>query len=132
MSSLSFKAYIVLIDSGSDGIIFTEHARIFFSHYALKLRELIDHMCNLGEDDAVAAAVNEHYMPRAAGGEVPSTFTGAVVALADKLDTIASYFRRCVKKSRSSFSFSVSVNDSSSLNEMPQLRSIRMETMPLA
>ncbi|NER69912.1 glycine--tRNA ligase subunit beta [Bacillus velezensis] len=46
----------------------------------------------LGEDDAVAAAVNEHYMPRAAGGEVPSTFTGAVVALADKLDTIASFF----------------------------------------
>ena len=45
----------------------------------------------LGEDEAVAAAVNEHYMPRAAG-EVPSTFTGAVVALADKLDTIASFF----------------------------------------
>lgn len=39
----------------------------------------------LGEDEAVAAAVNEHYMPRSAGGETPSTFTGAVVAMADKL-----------------------------------------------
>ncbi|MEC0252970.1 glycine--tRNA ligase subunit beta [Bacillus halotolerans] len=46
----------------------------------------------LGEHDAVAAAVNEHYMPRSAGGETPSTFTGAVVAMADKLDTIASFF----------------------------------------
>ncbi|MDO7346098.1 glycine--tRNA ligase subunit beta [Bacillus stercoris] len=46
----------------------------------------------LGEDEAVAAAVNEHYMPRSAGGETPFTFTGAVVAMADKLDTIASFF----------------------------------------
>ncbi|MFB4363426.1 glycine--tRNA ligase subunit beta [Bacillus subtilis] len=46
----------------------------------------------LGEDEAVAAAVNEHYMPRSAGGETPSTFIGAVVAMADKLDTIASFF----------------------------------------
>ncbi|KXZ18465.1 glycine--tRNA ligase subunit beta [Bacillus nakamurai] len=47
----------------------------------------------LGEDEAVASAVNEHYMPKSAGGAVPSTFTGAVVALADKLDTIASFFK---------------------------------------
>ncbi|AWM17657.1 glycine--tRNA ligase subunit beta [Bacillus inaquosorum] len=46
----------------------------------------------LGEDEAVATAVNEHYMPRSAGGETPSTFIGAVVAMADKLDTIASFF----------------------------------------
>ncbi|MGE9754689.1 glycine--tRNA ligase subunit beta [Bacillus inaquosorum] len=46
----------------------------------------------LGEDEAVATAVNEHYMPRSAGGETPSTFIGAVVAMVDKLDTIASFF----------------------------------------
>ncbi|MCY9009420.1 glycine--tRNA ligase subunit beta [Bacillus inaquosorum] len=46
----------------------------------------------LGEDEAVATVVNEHYMPRSAGGETPSTFIGAVVAMADKLDTIASFF----------------------------------------
>ncbi|MDZ5721926.1 glycine--tRNA ligase subunit beta [Bacillus sp. SN1] len=46
----------------------------------------------LGEDEAVATAVNEHYMPRSAGGETPSTFIGAVVAMADKLDTITSFF----------------------------------------
>ncbi|MCY8374638.1 glycine--tRNA ligase subunit beta [Bacillus inaquosorum] len=46
----------------------------------------------LGEDEAVATAVNEHYMPRSAGGKTPSTFIGAVVAMADKLDTITSFF----------------------------------------
>ncbi|MCY8561372.1 glycine--tRNA ligase subunit beta [Bacillus sonorensis] len=47
----------------------------------------------LGEDESVARAVNEHYMPRQAGGETPSSVVGAVVALADKLDTVASFFK---------------------------------------
>lgn len=47
----------------------------------------------LGENEEVARAVNEHYMPRQAGGETPSTLVGAVVALADKLDTVASFFK---------------------------------------
>ncbi|UOQ42491.1 glycine--tRNA ligase subunit beta [Halobacillus salinarum] len=42
-----------------------------------------------GEDEAVAAAVNEHYMPRQANGKLPETETGSIVSLADKLDTIA-------------------------------------------
>ncbi|MEC1261212.1 glycine--tRNA ligase subunit beta [Bacillus swezeyi] len=45
-----------------------------------------------GEKEEVAFAVNEHYMPRQAGGETPSSVVGAVVALADKLDTVASFF----------------------------------------
>lgn len=45
-----------------------------------------------GEKSAVAAAIREHYMPTSADGELPDTKVGAVLALADKLDTILSFF----------------------------------------
>ena len=45
-----------------------------------------------GENAAVAAAIREHYMPTSADGELPDTKIGAVLALADKLDTILSFF----------------------------------------
>lgn len=41
-----------------------------------------------GEDPQVAQAVKEHYRPTFAGDELPSSDVGAVVAVADKLDTI--------------------------------------------
>jgi len=43
---------------------------------------------NDGESDAVADAIKEHYQPRFAGDVLPSTPSGLVVAIADKLDTI--------------------------------------------
>jgi hypothetical protein len=45
-----------------------------------------------GEPADVAAAIDEHYMPRAAGGVLPSTGIGIAVALADKLATLAGIF----------------------------------------
>ena len=42
--------------------------------------------------DAVAAAIYEHYLPRYAGDETPRTPAGLIVALADKLDSIAGLF----------------------------------------
>ena len=45
-----------------------------------------------GEKDEVAAAVWEHYRPRYSGDGIPETPTGAVVALADKIDSIAAFF----------------------------------------
>ncbi|OLN23388.1 glycine--tRNA ligase subunit beta [Domibacillus antri] len=45
-----------------------------------------------GEKEEVAVAVNEHYKPRFAEDTVPSTETGALVSLADKLDTITACF----------------------------------------
>lgn len=45
-----------------------------------------------GEPADVAAALDEHYMPRAAGGALPVTGAGTAVALADKLDTLAGIF----------------------------------------
>ncbi|MCL7461408.1 glycine--tRNA ligase subunit beta [Pseudomonas sp. NW5] len=45
-----------------------------------------------GEPADVALALNEQYMPRGAGAELPSTLTGAAVAVADKLDTLVGIF----------------------------------------
>lgn len=45
-----------------------------------------------GEDKEVAAAINEHYMPRSADDEVPPSDIGALVSVADKMDTIAGSF----------------------------------------
>ncbi|WP_161981071.1 glycine--tRNA ligase subunit beta [Streptococcus sp. S784/96/1] len=45
-----------------------------------------------GEDKAVAAAIREHYLPNSAEGELPKTKVGAVLSLADKLDTLLSFF----------------------------------------
>jgi glycyl-tRNA synthetase beta chain len=45
-----------------------------------------------GEDEAVANAIAEHYLPTQAGGELPSSDIGAFVSLADKTDTICGCF----------------------------------------
>lgn len=45
-----------------------------------------------GESQEVAFAIAEHYMPVKSGGELPSTLPGAIVSIADKIDTIVSMF----------------------------------------
>ena len=45
-----------------------------------------------GEPDEVCAGIDEHYLPRGAGGSLPGTGAGVAVALADKLDTLAGIF----------------------------------------
>jgi glycyl-tRNA synthetase beta chain len=47
---------------------------------------------NDGENAEVAAAMNEQYMPRFAGDQLPATVTGTIIALADRLDTITGIF----------------------------------------
>lgn len=47
---------------------------------------------NDGENAEVAAAMNEQYMPRFAGDQLPETITGTIIALADRLDTISGIF----------------------------------------
>ncbi|MFP3549404.1 glycine--tRNA ligase subunit beta [Paraburkholderia sp. SIMBA_049] len=41
-----------------------------------------------GEPEEVALACSEHYQPRFSGDALPSTVTGTIVALADKLETL--------------------------------------------
>ena len=45
-----------------------------------------------GENDAVAQALEEQYLPRQAGGDLPQSVPGQVLAIADKLDTLAGIF----------------------------------------
>lgn len=45
-----------------------------------------------GEVDAVSHAIEEHYLPRQSGGDLPKTTAGMVLSLADKLDTLAGLF----------------------------------------
>jgi glycyl-tRNA synthetase beta chain len=45
-----------------------------------------------GEAAAIADAVGEQYLPRFAGDQLPASFAGQALAVADKLDTIAGIF----------------------------------------
>jgi glycyl-tRNA synthetase beta chain len=44
------------------------------------------------EEEAVAEAIYEHYLPTHAGGELPSGLAGALVSIADKIDTVVGCF----------------------------------------
>lgn len=61
---------------------FTETQGVMGMHYAR----------HDGEDEDVALALNEQYMPRFAGDQLPSTGVSSAVAMADKLDTIVGIF----------------------------------------
>ncbi len=45
-----------------------------------------------GEPGNVAAAIEEHYRPAWSGGPLPETGTGAILAIADKMDTLCGCF----------------------------------------
>lgn len=45
-----------------------------------------------GEPEAIADAIAEHYLPRFSGDELPASTDGQILALADKLDTLAGVF----------------------------------------
>ncbi len=45
-----------------------------------------------GEREEVTLAIHEHYLPTSAGGALPSAHPGAILSIADKLDTIVGCF----------------------------------------
>ncbi|MBU1053632.1 MAG: glycine--tRNA ligase subunit beta [Proteobacteria bacterium] len=45
-----------------------------------------------GEENNVAIAIEEHYRPAYSGGKLPETTIGAIVAIADKMDSICGCF----------------------------------------
>lgn len=47
---------------------------------------------NDGEPEDVAKALNEQYMPRFAGDDLPTTLTGCALAIADRLDSLVGLF----------------------------------------
>lgn len=46
----------------------------------------------MGEKTAVAQAIREHYLPNSAEGQLPQSLVGSVLAVADKLESIMSFF----------------------------------------
>jgi glycyl-tRNA synthetase beta chain len=47
---------------------------------------------HFGYDDAVAIAIDEHWWPKGQGGALPTTPAGAIIALADRMDTLVGCF----------------------------------------
>ena len=47
---------------------------------------------NNGEEKEVATALDEQYMPRFAGDQIPQSKTGQIISIADKLDTLVGIF----------------------------------------
>jgi glycyl-tRNA synthetase beta chain len=45
-----------------------------------------------GESDDVAQAIEEHYLPTGGDGNLPKTSAGAILSIADKVDSIVSFF----------------------------------------
>ena len=45
-----------------------------------------------GENEAVCVAMREEYLPTSAEGELPQTNVGAVLSIADKVDSIQAFF----------------------------------------
>lgn len=45
-----------------------------------------------GEESEVAAAIEEHYLPRYAGDRLPTTASGRALAIADRIDTLVGIF----------------------------------------
>lgn len=60
---------------------FDELQGIMGMHYAIKQ----------GEEEEIARAIFEHYLPRTAEDHLPQTKLGTILALADKLDTVISF-----------------------------------------
>lgn len=65
-----------------DGKEFTELQGVMGREYALAS----------GEEPVVAAAIHQHYMPRFAGDDLPKSEAGAILSVADRLDSIVGCF----------------------------------------
>ncbi len=65
---------------------------------------------NAGLDEEIAAVMEEHYYPKAMGDELPTSVLGRVVAMADRVDTIAGGFMAGMKPTGSKDKFAIRRN----------------------
>jgi glycyl-tRNA synthetase beta chain len=76
-------AHLCKADLGSSAVgEFPELQGVMGKHYARLA----------GFPDGVAVAIEEHYFPKGQGGALPSTVEGALVAIADRIDTLVGCF----------------------------------------
>ncbi|CAG9619347.1 glycine--tRNA ligase subunit beta [Sutcliffiella rhizosphaerae] len=91
-----------LLDMDEEAIIHLSRAASIYkfdlvSHMVYEFPELQGIMgekyaIEKGESPEVAQAINEHYMPRSAEDQTASSDIGAVLSIAEKMDTIVSFF----------------------------------------
>lgn len=82
-ASCARAAHLAKADLVSSAVIeFTSQQGVMGGYYALAQ----------GEGEEVAEGIRDHYRPRFAGDDLPAGICGCVVAVADKLDTIAGMF----------------------------------------
>ncbi|MCD6363652.1 MAG: glycine--tRNA ligase subunit beta [Synergistetes bacterium] len=80
---VSRTAYLAKADLVTDMVSeFPELQGVMGREYALRS----------GESEEVALGIYEHYLPRFSGDELPRTWTGIIVGIADKIDNIVSCF----------------------------------------
>jgi glycyl-tRNA synthetase beta chain len=84
-----------------------------------------------GEDVAVAEAVRDHYKPVGQGDDVPTAPVTVAVALADKLDTIATFFAIDEKPTGSKDPFALR-RAALGIIRLIQRNGLRVALMPLA
>lgn len=84
-----------------------------------------------GEDAAVADAVRDHYKPVGQGDDVPTAPVTVAVALADKLDTIATFFAIDEKPTGSKDPFALR-RAALGIIRLIQQNGLRVALMPLA
>ena len=82
-SAAQRAAHLAKADLVSQAVVeFTSQQGVMGGYYAAAA----------GEGEEVASAIRDHYRPRFAGDDLPEGKAGCVVAVADKLDTIAGMF----------------------------------------
>ena len=82
-SNAQRAAHLAKADLVSQAVVeFTSQQGVMGGYYAAAA----------GEDPEVAAAIRDHYRPRFAGDVLPEGKAGCIVAVADKIDTIAGMF----------------------------------------
>lgn len=66
--------------------------------------------CHAGFDSEISEAMYEHYLPVNAGDSLPSTLTGTVLSIADKVETITGGFMAGMKPTGSKDKFAIRRN----------------------
>ena len=102
-----------------DGKEFTALQGAIGAHYAVAA----------GEAGPVAAAIREHYQPRAAGDPLPESELGRVLGLADRLDTIAGCFLAGMKPTGSQDPFALRRGGNGAVRLAAEMRGVHLETL---
>jgi glycyl-tRNA synthetase beta chain len=103
-----------------DGKEFTSLQGVIGSRYALAC----------GESSEVAAAIRDHYAPRAGTDSLPASMPGRVLGLADRLDTIAGCFLAGLKPTGSQDPYALRRGGNGAVRIAAELPGVRLS--PLA